>query len=102
MEPSAKQSLDSGSQKSTIEDVRTGLTVGALKQALADNLYYVQGKFRSFLLSSLQNYLANEADRARCLKPHGFKFRRCGRGNSRASRSFDRSRRMGNAMNPDT
>jgi RNA polymerase sigma factor (sigma-70 family) len=30
-----------------------------------------KGKFRSFLLASLQNYLANEADRARCLKRGG-------------------------------
>jgi RNA polymerase sigma factor (sigma-70 family) len=30
-----------------------------------------KGKFRSFLLASLQNYLTNEADRARCLKRGG-------------------------------
>jgi len=30
-----------------------------------------KGKFRSFLLASLQNYLSNEADRARCLKRGG-------------------------------
>ena len=30
-----------------------------------------KGKFRSFLLASLQNYLANEADRAGCLKRGG-------------------------------
>jgi RNA polymerase sigma factor (sigma-70 family) len=30
-----------------------------------------KGKFRSFLLASLQNFLANEADRARCLKRGG-------------------------------
>jgi starch phosphorylase len=45
MDLSKKSSLDSESQKSTVEDVRTGLTVEALKQDLADNLYYVQGKF---------------------------------------------------------
>jgi hypothetical protein len=28
----------------------------------------LKGKFRSFLLGSLQNYLSNEAERARCLK----------------------------------
>jgi DNA-directed RNA polymerase specialized sigma24 family protein len=28
-----------------------------------------EGKFRSFLLALLQNYLLNEADRARCLRP---------------------------------
>jgi RNA polymerase sigma-70 factor (ECF subfamily) len=30
-----------------------------------------KGKFRSFLLASLQNYLSNEANRARCLKRGG-------------------------------
>jgi RNA polymerase sigma factor (sigma-70 family) len=30
-----------------------------------------KGKFRSFLLASLQNFLANEMDRARCLKRGG-------------------------------
>jgi RNA polymerase sigma-70 factor (ECF subfamily) len=30
-----------------------------------------KGKFRSFLLASLPNYLTNEADRARCLKRGG-------------------------------
>ena len=36
--------------------------------ARADQL---KGKFRSFLLGSLQNYLSLEADRARCLKRGG-------------------------------
>jgi DNA-directed RNA polymerase specialized sigma24 family protein len=36
--------------------------------ARADRL---RGKFRSFLLGSLQNYLSTEADRARCLKRGG-------------------------------
>ena len=31
----------------------------------------LKGKFRSFLLGSLQNYLATEAERARCLKRGG-------------------------------
>jgi DNA-directed RNA polymerase specialized sigma24 family protein len=30
-----------------------------------------KGKFRSFLLASLQNFLSDEADRARCLKRGG-------------------------------
>ncbi len=45
MNPSTKTSLDSGCQNSVIEDVRTGLTVENLKRALADNLFYAQGKF---------------------------------------------------------
>jgi DNA-directed RNA polymerase specialized sigma24 family protein len=36
--------------------------------AHADGL---KGKFRSFLLGSLQNYLSTDADRARCLKRGG-------------------------------
>jgi hypothetical protein len=31
----------------------------------------MKGKFRSFLLGSLQNYLSTEAERARCLKRGG-------------------------------
>jgi RNA polymerase sigma factor (sigma-70 family) len=31
----------------------------------------LKGKFRSFLLTSIKNYLCNEADRARCLKRGG-------------------------------
>jgi len=43
MHPSTKTSLETGSQNT--EDVRTGLTVESLKRALADNLFYAQGKF---------------------------------------------------------
>jgi glycogen phosphorylase len=39
-------SLDSRRQNSVAEDDRTGLSVATLKRALADNLFYVQGKFR--------------------------------------------------------
>ena len=35
------------SQNATVEDDRTSLTVEALKRALMDNLYYIQGKFSS-------------------------------------------------------
>ena len=45
MNPSTKTSLDSRRQNVVIEDARTGLTVEALKRALADNLFYAQGKF---------------------------------------------------------
>jgi hypothetical protein len=34
----------------------------------------LKGKFRSFLLGSLQNYLSTETDRARCLKRWPVKF----------------------------
>jgi glycogen phosphorylase len=38
--------LDSECQNPAIEDDRTGLNVETLRRALADNLFYVQGKFR--------------------------------------------------------
>ena len=43
MDPSTKTSPKCPSP--IVEDVRTGLTVETLKQALLDNLFYVQGKF---------------------------------------------------------
>ena len=45
MNPSTKTSIDSQCQNSAVEDDRTGLSVETLKRALADNLFYVQGKF---------------------------------------------------------
>jgi starch phosphorylase len=36
---------DSQRQKVVVEDVRTGLSVETLKRAVADNLFYLQGKF---------------------------------------------------------
>jgi glycogen phosphorylase len=45
MDPSTKTSVDSGCQDLVVEDDRTGLTVETLKRALADNLFYAQGKF---------------------------------------------------------
>ncbi len=45
MDPSAKVSLDSDRRNSADEDERTGLNVENLKRALADNLFYMQGKF---------------------------------------------------------
>jgi glycogen phosphorylase len=37
--------VDSHRPKSATEDDRTGLSVATLKRALADTLFYVQGKF---------------------------------------------------------
>jgi len=45
-EITVKRPLASQSSDSTIEDVRTGLSAATLKRALADNLFYVMGKFR--------------------------------------------------------
>jgi glycogen phosphorylase len=45
MNPTIKRPLVSQRSASNIEDVRTGLSVATLRRALADNLFYVQGKF---------------------------------------------------------
>src|SRR5271157_4087362 len=52
MNPPTKTSADSGCQNSVVEDVRTGLTVESLKRALADNLFYAQGKFPAIATKS--------------------------------------------------
>jgi starch phosphorylase len=46
MNPATSTPLDSQCQNLEIEDDRTGLSVDTLRRALADNLFYVQGKFR--------------------------------------------------------
>jgi glycogen phosphorylase len=46
MNPTTSPLLDSQCQNPAAEDDRTGLSVATLKRALADNLFYVQGKFR--------------------------------------------------------
>jgi starch phosphorylase len=46
MNPTINSSLNPQPQNSGIEDDRTGLSVATLRRALADNLFYVQGKFR--------------------------------------------------------
>jgi starch phosphorylase len=45
MNQSTKTPLDSRSQNFVTDDDRTGLTVEILKRALAENLFYAQGKF---------------------------------------------------------
>jgi starch phosphorylase len=46
MNPATSTPLDSQCPNPAIEDDRTGLSVETLKRALADNLFYVQGRFR--------------------------------------------------------
>jgi starch phosphorylase len=46
MNPTINTPFDPKCQNASIEDDRTGLSVATLKRALADNLFYVQGKFR--------------------------------------------------------
>jgi starch phosphorylase len=47
MNPAISTELDSRCKNSEVEDDRTGLSVETLRRALADNLFYVQGKFRA-------------------------------------------------------
>ena len=46
MNPTINPPLASQRPDSALEDDRIGLSVAALRRALADNLFYVQGKFR--------------------------------------------------------
>jgi glycogen phosphorylase len=46
MNPTTSTPSDSQCQNPAVEDDRTGLSVATLRRALADNLFYVQGKFR--------------------------------------------------------
>jgi len=46
MNPTVNTASDSPCKNSDVEDDRTGLSVETLRRALADNLFYVQGKFR--------------------------------------------------------
>ena len=46
MNPTINTASDSPCKNSDVEDDRTGLSVETLRRALADNLFYVQGKFR--------------------------------------------------------
>jgi glycogen phosphorylase len=46
MNPTTSTPSDSQCQNLAVEDDRTGLSVATLRRALADNLFYVQGKFR--------------------------------------------------------
>jgi starch phosphorylase len=47
MNPNVNTPPDSQCKNAEIENDRTGLSVETLKRALADNLFYVQGKFRA-------------------------------------------------------
>jgi DNA-directed RNA polymerase specialized sigma24 family protein len=53
------------------QDLTQGFFVHLLDHKALSRVSPVKGKFRSFLLASLQNYLSDEADRARCLKRGG-------------------------------
>ena len=53
------------------QDLTQGFFLHLLKHKTLARADPLKGKFRSFLLGSLQNYLSTEADRARCLKRGG-------------------------------
>ena len=53
------------------QDLTQGFFLHLLDHKALSQVSPLKGKFRSFLLASLQNYLSDEADRARCLKRGG-------------------------------
>ena len=53
------------------QDLTQGFFLHLLEHKTLARADQLKGKFRSFLLGSLQNYLSTEADRARCLKRGG-------------------------------
>ena len=53
------------------EDLVQGFFLHLVEHKTLSRVDRSKGKFRSFLLASLQNYLSDEADRARCLKRGG-------------------------------
>ena len=53
------------------EDLIQGFFVHVLEKGALTRVDRLKGKFRSFLLASLQNYLSAEAQRRRCLKRGG-------------------------------
>jgi RNA polymerase sigma factor (sigma-70 family) len=53
------------------EDLVQGFFLHLVEHKTLSRVDRSKGKFRSFLLASLQNYLSNEADRVRCIKRGG-------------------------------
>jgi RNA polymerase sigma factor (sigma-70 family) len=53
------------------QDLAQGFMLHLIERKTLSRVDRSKGKFRSFLLASLQNYLSNEAERARCLKRGG-------------------------------
>ena len=53
------------------QDLTQGFFLHLLEHKMLARADPLKGKFRSFLLGSLQNYLSTEAERARCLKRGG-------------------------------
>jgi hypothetical protein len=53
------------------QDLTQGFFLDILEHKALTRVDRKKGKFRSFLLASLQNYLSTEAARSRCLKRGG-------------------------------
>jgi RNA polymerase sigma-70 factor (ECF subfamily) len=53
------------------QDLAQGFFLHLLEHKTLSRVDRSKGKFRSFLLASLKNYLSNESDRARCFKRGG-------------------------------
>jgi RNA polymerase sigma factor (sigma-70 family) len=53
------------------QDLTQGFFLHVLEHRALKHAHPLKGKFRSFLLASFQNFLADKADRARCLKRGG-------------------------------
>jgi len=53
------------------QDLTQGFFLHLLGHKMLSQVDPLKGKFRSFLLASIQNYLSKETDRARCLKRGG-------------------------------
>jgi RNA polymerase sigma factor (sigma-70 family) len=60
-----------GSSPEDAQDLTQGFFLRLLDHKALSQVSPLKGKFRSFLLASLQNYICDEADRARCLKRGG-------------------------------
>ena len=60
-----------GSSPEDAQDLTQGFFLHLLDHKALRRVNPLKGKFRSFLIASLQNYLLNEADSARCLKRGG-------------------------------
>jgi RNA polymerase sigma-70 factor (ECF subfamily) len=60
-----------GASPEDAQDLTQGFFLHLLDHKALSQVSPLKGKFRSFLLASLQNYLCDEADRARCLKRGG-------------------------------
>ena len=60
-----------GSSPEDAQDLVQGFFLHLIEHKTLSRVDRSKGRFRSFLLASLQNFLSDEADRARCLKRGG-------------------------------